>query len=294
VTHGEGVNTDTAARWRRLVALALLLLAAGCTTQFLYNRLNFVIPWYVRERVTLEDDQIEALKSSVRSLTAWHRQSQLPRYSDFLRQASEQVRRPVSLAQMEATSREIDGFWNDIVAALAPDASRWLRALSPAQLQELLDSFAEEDEQISGHYCEASDEELNERRTKSIARSVKYWTGSLEDVQMELIERSAANLERTGCDWVASRARWRAELKRLLAENDAPAAFEAQFRELMLHPERTWTDGYRRGEQANRERFMNLLAELDTTMTAKQRERASRKLAGLASDLDELAARADD
>ena len=204
------------------------------------------------------------------------------------------MRQPISLQQMEATSRELEGFWNDVIDALAPDAARWLQTLSAAQVEELLENFAEEDEEISEDYCEADDEELIERRTKSIARSVKYWNGSLDDAQMDVISRGAAKLERTGCDWVASRERWRAELKRLLAENREPAAFEAQFRELMLRPERTWTDEYRSGSERNRERFMDLLAELDTTMSAKQRERAARKLTSLASDLDALAAEAGD
>ena len=52
-------------RIARLTLIALLVLSAGCsTTNFLYNRLHLIIPWYLDDYVDLDGaqrDQLDAL-----------------------------------------------------------------------------------------------------------------------------------------------------------------------------------------------------------------------------------------
>jgi hypothetical protein len=287
MTSDKGVNTHR--RWRRSGVLAVVtcLLVTGCAAQFVYNRLNFLIPWYFGTKVSLSETQEAALKSAVTDVMAWHRQTELPRYSEFLRTLARETRQPVSRQQIESTLERLEDFWAALVTELTPGAARWLGSLSPEQTDELLASFAEDDADLHEEYCEPPPEKLTRKRAKSIGRSVKYWTGSLDDSQRAIIERAAADMRPTGCDWLESRAHWRAALKKLLAENDA-AAIEAPLRELMLNPERTWTDAYRSGFEANRTRLLEMFAELDATWSDEQRERAARTLEKIADEMDEL------
>jgi hypothetical protein len=238
-------------------------------------------------RVTLSETQEVTLKAAVADVTAWHRQTELPRYSEFLRSLARDTRRPVTRQQIESTLERLEDFWAALVTELTPGAARWLGSLSPGQADELLASFAEDDADLREEYCEPPPEKLASKRAKSIGRSVKYWTGSLNDSQRAIIERAAAEMRPTGCDWLESRARWRAALRELLADNDA-AAIEAPLRELMLNPERTWTDDYQSGFTANRTRMLDMFAELDATWSEEQRERAARKLEKIADEMDEL------
>lgn len=288
MTADESVNTPR--RWGRGASLLLLigLLLSGCAAQIIYNRLNFLVPWYFGSRVSLSETQAADLKLAVTSVTAWHRQSELPRYSEFLRRLAQETRQSVSRQQIEATLDGMADFWATLVVELAPGAARWLDSLSPAQADELLASFAENDEDLREEYCEPPPDKLVAKRAKSIGRSVKYWTGSLDDQQRAIIESAAAEMRSTGCDWVDSRASWRAALGKLLAEGGNAAAIEAPLRELMLNPENTWTPAYRAGSEANRARMLDLFAALDPTWSVEQRGRAARKLEKFADELDEL------
>jgi Family of unknown function (DUF6279) len=271
------------------LALLCLTLISGCTAQFLYNRLNFLIPWYLSGQVSLDETQEAELKSAITSLTAWHRSSQLGRYSAFMRSLSAEIAQPVTREQIEQASHTIEGFWVDIIRELTPDAARWLQSLSPAQVQELLVSFAEDDEDSRDEECAAPSEKQTARRIKSITRAVKYWAGTLDDSQHELVAAAAKDLRPTGCDWLESRARWRDQLGRALSATGDAQARDASVRVLLLDPRPTWTEAYRSGFEANRSRIIDLMASLDATWSGEQRKAIQNRLVKLAGDLDELA-----
>jgi hypothetical protein len=265
-------------------------LIGGCTAQFLYNRLNFLIPWYLGGHVTLDDAQEAELKKGITSLTAWHRSSQLTRYSAFMRTVADRVEQPVGRDEIEQAAHTVEGFWIDIIRELTPEAARWLQALSPAQVDELLASFAEDDEDTRDEECTAPSEKQFERRKKGMTRAVKYWAGTLNETQQALIAAAARDLKPTGCDWLESRARWRDELRRALQAPGDPQARDAAVRTLLLDPRPVWTQAYRSGFEANRSRIIDLMAALDATWSEEQRKAIQARLRKLAGDLDQLAA----
>src|SRR5687767_11094408 len=130
--HDRAVNTRKGTR-ALLLAAALLALGA-CTGQFVYNRLDFIIPFYVGQRVTLDEPQEVQLKLVVREFTSWHRSSQLTRYSAFLRELARDSEQPTTRAQIEAASRSMETFWFDMVREALPEGSQWLRSLSREQV----------------------------------------------------------------------------------------------------------------------------------------------------------------
>ncbi|HZF27232.1 MAG TPA: DUF6279 family lipoprotein [Steroidobacteraceae bacterium] len=286
----EGVNQRRPGIRASWLVLLCLTLIGGCTAQFLYNRLNFLIPWYLGGHVSLDDSQEAELKSAIAALTAWHRSSQLARYSAFMRSVAVEIEQPVNRDQIEQASHTVEGFWVDIIRELTPDAARWLQSLSPAQVDELLASFTEDDEDSRDEECTAPSEKQLERRTKGITRAVKYWAGALNDTQQALVAAAAKDLHPTGCDWLESRAHWRDELKRALATHGDTQARDSAVRALLLDPRPSWTQAYRSGFEANRGRIIDLMAELDATWTPEQRKAIQAKLRKLAGDLDQLTA----
>ena len=272
------------------LALLCLTLIGGCTAQFLYNRLNFLIPWYLGGHVTLDDAQETELKQGIASLTAWHRSSQLARYSAFMRTVADRIEQPVGRDEIDAAAHTVEGFWVDIIRELTPEAALWLQSLSPAQVDELLASFAEDDEDSRDEECTAPSDKQLERRKKGMTRAVKYWAGTLNETQLALIGAAARDLRPTGCDWLESRARWRDELKRALQGPVDTQARDAAVRALLRDPRPVWTQAYRDGFEANRSRIIDMMAALDATWTAEQRQTIQAKLRKLAGELDELAA----
>ena len=286
----QSVNQRRSAIRAGWLVLLCLTLIGGCTAQFLYNRLNFLIPWYLGGHVTLDEAQEADLKKGIASLTAWHRSSQLKRYSAFMRTVAERIEQPVSRDEIEQAAHTVEGFWVDIIRELTPEAARWLQSLSPAQVDELLSSFAADDEDSRDEECTAPSDKQLERRKKGMTRAVKYWAGTLNETQQALIVATARELQPTGCEWLTSRAHWRDELKHALQAPGESQARDAAVRSLLLDPRPQWTDAYRAGFEANRSRIIDLMAALDATWTQEQRKAIQARLRKLAGDLDELAA----
>lgn len=274
----------------RALLFGLVLTLTGCTGQFVYKRLDFLIPFYFSQRVTLDDAQEAQLKAAVRTFTSWHRSSELKRYSEFVREVAERAERPATRAEIDGLAREMESFWDAMMVELLPEGGRWLRSLSPKQVDELIASYAEDDEDEYEEHCEPPPEKRIARRTKSLKRSVKKWAGALEDTQEAVIERTSREMRLTGCDWLESRAQWRAELRHLLVEEKDEAAVQEGLRRLMAEPEHIWTAKYREGFMINRGLILDMIAELDATWNEKQRQSIVRRLTGIADDLDELAA----
>jgi len=63
----------------------MLCLVSGCSaTQFIYNRVDIVIRWYLDDYVSLSRDQQAQFDERLDDLLSWHRQEELPSYVTLL------------------------------------------------------------------------------------------------------------------------------------------------------------------------------------------------------------------
>ena len=82
--------------------LAMLFLSA-CTSGFVYNRLDWLIPWYVDGYVDLTRAQRDVLRAQLEPRLAWDREEELARQQALQREAEEQRR-----AAMLISSHRLD------------------------------------------------------------------------------------------------------------------------------------------------------------------------------------------
>jgi hypothetical protein len=273
---------------RLAAALATVLLLAGCGAQFVYNRLDTVLYLYVSSQVSLEEPQSRALKDALGEFLDWHRRAELPRYAQFAEQLAAQAARPLGRARIDAARLGIEALWRDAIARGAPDAARWLAQLDTAQRDELFASLGEDDAELREEFCEGDQAKRQRRRERSFVDTAEDWVGRLDDAQRALVRERFAALEPTGCGWVEQRIAVRADLRRLVDDGAARPAYAADVTRLLLRPEDRWDSGYRARFDANRERVVDLLAELDASLDARQRQRLVAKLSGFAADFREL------
>jgi hypothetical protein len=67
-------------RFKFCVLLLCALTFSGCSSSFLYNQLDWLIPWLVADYVDLSRDQKKDLKSRLQPLLKWHREEELRAY----------------------------------------------------------------------------------------------------------------------------------------------------------------------------------------------------------------------
>jgi hypothetical protein len=277
---------------RVLVACALLSMLAACGTRFVYNRLDWLSRYYLSSQVTLDDEQSRALQSNLDAFFAWHRRSELPRYATFLDRMANDAVRPVTLPQLEAGQREVEAFLRDSVAHGAPSAARWLSGLRPEQVDELFANLAEKDRKARAGKCESTSAERRQKRTREFIDNVENWTGKLGRAQRQMIATRYATLRTDECDELSARERSRTEFRALVDRYRSQPEFADRIAEFLLHPEDRRDAAYREDWEADRARFLRLLADINHSLTPAQRAHTIERLKLYAREIRGLAGQA--
>jgi hypothetical protein len=282
-------------RWHVLVGAPLLLcvlIVSGCSTRFIYNRLDTLASWYFEDLVSLNDGQRSELRGWLESTLAWHRQSELTRYAEFLHEVSEVMAQPAPRESHEALRIRFQTLLDNLIAKTAPEASKLLLHLSPQQVDELIANLAKKTQESTEENAEAvAENEWRPKQKKDLTRQLKRWTGAATPQQKQLIAATAAQLEPTYEDWADSQRIWRdslreALLKQRATEDDQPPT---RVLELLEDADRQWTPAYSQKVQRNRDRYQQLLIALDQSLTSEQRKHLRDELNKLADTLIRLA-----
>ena len=289
VAHRMSRFPRTLARWVAVAALALGL--AGCGLGLVYPRLDSVVGFYVEGLVTLDKAQSVALKRTLASNLEWHRQSELERYSAFLRDMADTVAGGAGRDEWLGASRRTEQYWREIFAQAAPGYTALASTFTDAQVAELLENLEREDEEAWADFERRKPEQRQARREKSVRRALERFTGPLTAGQQKLIRENAARSQPFMAEWRDNRRVWRAALADALAQRGAGADFESRMFVLIARPDELWTPAYRAALERRRESLIDLVVELDATLTPQQRAAAQRELLALADEVQALRGR---
>jgi hypothetical protein len=273
-----------------LVLLACTVLTASCSTRLIYNHLDSVALWYASSLVSLDDEQETALQQSLHRVLAWHRRYELARYAKFLRDFAHRAATPIDTATLDEAGEQLGNFWHAVLAQVAPDGVKLLTTLHADQANEFIGKLERKDRERRDQALARSPQEQMQAREKGLNKQLARWLGSLSDEQRAIVKRAAASMPLENDAGYASRRAWREQLRDVLAQADenGNAARDAELLALLVHPERSWTDAHRARNEEEKRRFMEMLLQIDGTLSAEQRQTANRKLIDFAKQLEAL------
>ena len=117
------------------------------STTFVYNRLDFILPWYLDDYVELDRAQETFLDAQLQPFLAWHRSEELPRYTQILDDIARRLDGPLTGQDVAAISLEFEQAW----FRLEGRSLEWLLALgerlTEEQVQQFLDELWEQQEE---------------------------------------------------------------------------------------------------------------------------------------------------
>ncbi len=181
-----------------LFFLALLLLPlSGCGIVAIgYNYADVYLRYSINSYATFNEVQKELIRNDVNEFMLWHRKNMLPEYVSFL-QTLQQTAESGAILKREDVARfrtQLRALYVKTLQPTVRPSAILLSGISPAQIDELVKSFAKENnkqkaKELSGDF----DEKLRKRAERSI-HFMEGLVGSFNDKQLDKIREMSYKL----------------------------------------------------------------------------------------------------
>lgn len=197
--------------------LFLLVFLAGCSsTRFAYNRLDFLVPWYLGDYVDLDRDQSRFLKAELQPFLDWHRQEELPHYVTLLDRIEGMLDRELALADMRILTEDAEV----AIYRLQERALDWMLALGEELRDEQMAGFIaalqEQQSEYEEKYLERSDAEYRADACERLQDNARQYIGRLQREQKAGLAAACDDMRRSDSLWLEARAQWIARLEPIL------------------------------------------------------------------------------
>lgn len=278
-------NTPTP---KALVAVLLLLVLLGCSFGFLYRQLDWLVPWYVSDYMTLDSTQSSELERRVVQQLDWHCRTQLSRYAEWFETLhnNPQAFSREQLEQHYLTSRL---YWKTLMERVAVDASRILVTASDTQLDELLHNLERKNRRLESEYQELTPAERVAQREERLTRILERWLGELTTAQTAQVEQWAQQVGAFSAgEWVNNRKNWQQRFVSSVRQADSPQELEEQLVPLFAEPEQLWSEPFRREYQRSLDLTLDMLAEVAADMNTEQRAHLDMELVSWIEQFESL------
>ncbi|GAB2899210.1 DUF6279 family lipoprotein [Microbulbifer echini] len=274
--------------WRNVALLILLLLISSCSSiQFAYNNVDYWIRWKVHKYVELDRNQKGELQAALNSFFRWHRQTQLPRYANFLDNLADRVDKgALENPQLQPIEKQVHQFLKvaseNTYNLILPLAAQ----LSDQQIKELQGNLWKKEQKTLDKW-QRSPEKIKHKRDKIIRKESIRWLGTLTEAQKNMISAWVAKMEYNPLQRIEQRRLWQSKTFELL--HSKPEGYLEEIRSLLLKPEQLWSAEYRQAQEQRQQQAQTLAKKILTSTSPSQRRHLSRNLREYAQDFRALA-----
>ena len=270
-------------RW--LFALLVLAFLQGCSvTRIAYNNADVVLRWQANYYFDFQGEQSEEFDRRLAALLAWHRAKALPKYVPLGEEAAARMLRGMRREDLEWSYDAARGQVQETLVAAATEAAGILDRLAPEQISHIEQRLAEENRKFVRENVQGTREERHKRRVTRNLDRLEEWFGPLSDAQAERVRLYSTRTPFSAEMRDRDRRRRQAEFITMLRARDASARL-AQWA-------RNWEAGrepaYVEASRVNHAEYVELLLDLERTLTAAQREHAATRLKRYAALFESL------
>jgi DNA-dependent RNA polymerase auxiliary subunit epsilon len=273
-------------RWIKAGLICTLLLLGACSsTSFVYNRLDFIVPWYADDYVDLDAGQREQLDEMLVPFLAWHRQQELPRYIELLDDIQLRLDRPLAPDDVAASYAEVEQAW----IRLQGQALAWLLELGDGLTDEQVEEFLEElqDQQLEYEkkYLRRSEETYRQESYDNFKDSLQDNLGRLDKAQRQRLLDASEELRRSDAIWLREREIW---LQRMGVILQREPGWQEVMREAIQRRDQTTSSLYLETFDHNLQVVFAAVADVLNSRTPKQDKHLRGRLADLREELESL------
>jgi len=273
---------------RALLGFVLLVaILSGCSaTQFIYNRVDILIRWYLDDYVSLDRDQQARFTTRLDALLEWHRLEELPVYVVLLDDALVILDNGVSLdatramaARIESAAIRLQDRFLELLLSTGED-------LTPAQRASFIETLWAKQEEFEADRLARDDAAYRDDLEARFDKQLRRYLGPLTDEQKSRLRQGVAAMTRLDHYWLQDRRVWISALSEILL-SDEPNWVEP-VRALIASRDEALLPEYRDGIDHNGEVILQLSRDVLLLRSDKQDKKLRARLTALRDDLAAL------
>lgn len=281
-----------------LVLISVFAILQGCSTiKVGYNNATSLSYWWLDGYTDFSDAQYPLVHDELDRLMKWHRANELPRIAALLQKLQPLLSSDVTPAQVCAAMADGRARIDAVTIEAIPGMVAVAQTITAEQRQHIKRKLEKNNIQWTEDWNEGTPEERTNKRLKATVERAEQLYDSTEETQINLLRQLDAG---SGYDADLSfkeRLRRQQDLLQTLARinppstNDKPSAAKAAeyVREYLARNTTSPDPIYRAFSEKMYAESCNAFAIVHNSTSAKQRERAVKRIAAYARDARELA-----
>lgn len=269
------------------LTLLLLVLLTGCSQSFLYNRLDWLIGWYVDDYVDLDYAQKIRFRQDIQPLLQWHRQEELGNYIALLQRIHSDIDGTVTAEQIMNWIEQVRFAEKRLKQRLLYLALDFSDTLSDEQMAEFEANLWRRQSELEKKYLTRSDSVYAEESYERLHKYVSKFTGRLNTTQQAGLRSASEELQRLDNAWLTDRKLWLQKITPLLAR---PANWRQTIQTAFRQRERFRTAVFQSTVLHNVQVASQAIADVLNSLNNRQRQHIDRELNRWIRELRDLQA----
>ncbi|MGB5439645.1 MAG: DUF6279 family lipoprotein [Gammaproteobacteria bacterium] len=267
-----------------IIALLAVLISACSRADFAYRNADWLLEYYAWRSVRINEAQRDYWQPLMQATLQRHREEELPLVIAWLDLSGRFIRETDAAPGAGCL---VDGalLLAERHARLAVELSAPLLAdLDATQISHLAGYTTQRQQDAVKRYLDPDPEKRKVLRQQRFLDRIEHWTGKLNDSQRKQVRDAVARIPDLSASWLAHRARQTDTLLAMLGTGASAADLQKYLDEWWVQREGTSAETLRQWRIA-RDEFVQLMDELATTLTRRQRARIEDRIEELRADL---------
>ena len=271
---------------KKILLFSLIFLVGCSSTTFIYNRIDFLLPWYLESYVDLNQEQRQKLNELLEPFFEWHREEELPKYVKIIEDFESILDEKIELDSIETITHEVEQSWfrleDNMIAWVIP----MTRELSNEQITEFLQTMQAKTAQNENKYLSRNLQTYQNDNYKRIRKNLRRFIGGMNKDQLDLIDIASKEMIRVDGQWIDNRKALIENLKVILKRGEG---WELDL-ENITHRDDKVASNYRRTYSHNIAVNERLFVEILNSRTEKQDKKLRSQLLRYKTDIKTLIA----
>ena len=274
-----------------LAVLVISVFTSGCTTKLAYDFLDWGLYWELKDYVKFTREQRLLVKEEISQLIDWHRSEELPQYADQLEKLSAVLENGLTVEQLEESYNNLRDSWQRIVIKTLPAAVDIISNLNDEQVNDFFEMLIEKEGDDAKEIENGTNARIVKKREAYVSKKIVGVIGKLNENQKLLIAQWVRSMKPTNKFSLAQAIQWRTRMQTVLAERHNKMQLKNNLMVLFANPDQLRSASYRRVIEKNKRLIMQLVFDLNQTLTSQQRSKLVKKTKGFTKDFRDLSVR---